>query len=60
MTSIGHVSSLEFYPACACTAEVKQCLPVWVCRQKYIENANASSRVAKAYTDVIVYEKQTA
>ena len=29
----------------------------WVCPQKYLKNA--SSRVAKAFTDVIVNEKQS-
>ena len=46
---------------CACAAGVKQCLHVCVCVcvcKKILKNA--SSRVAKALTDVIVNEKQSA
>ena len=56
-----------YYPACTCTAGVKQCLCVslslslcvCVCVSAKILK-NASSRVAKAYTDVIVNEKHSA
>jgi len=49
-----------FYPTRACAAGVKQCLHVCVCVSAKKILKNASSRVAKAFTDVIVNEKQSA
>jgi len=50
---------IDIYPTCALAAGVKQCLYVCVCVGQNILR-NASSRVAKTFTDVIVNEKQSA
>ena len=51
------IVSTVHYPACACAAGVKQCLRVCICMcvcvgQKILKNA--SSMVAKAFTDVLI------
>ena len=53
----------DIYPACACLAGVKQCLSVCVGVCGCVSTnflKNALSRVTKAFTEVIVNEKQSA